>query len=332
MADLGFFGKAARKGERLYPAYNVVAGAVVGDKETKFAQKAGEVPSRDLPSLVKDFLELYLSKAGIYSGFSAYIQKEGFQDLKKICERYKEIPDFEKDKNYYFDWGASEAFSLAGRGSGECSAGLSDLIEVDLKNIRDTKEKLSILTRSKEDEEKRAQHLIQLIFYSARMLLISKAIEPRAEKDVYENFRKHFIGTGLVDIWFADVLKDAEEKRTRELLAKEKDAFGLAEKVVFLYENMDSAFNFQLPGQEKTDTGAKASSKVVKDFRGVACPMNFVKTKMELANLKSGEILEIWLDSGEPIENVPGSVREEGHIILEQKKTGDHWSIIIEKK
>ena len=79
-------------------------------------------------------------------------------------------------------------------------------------------------------------------------------------------------------------------------------------------------------------TAAHAPSAVVKDLRGVACPMNFVKTKMELSQLKSKEILEIWLDSGEPIENVPGSVREEGHTILEQKKIGDYWSVIIEKK
>jgi len=39
-----------------------------------------------------------------------------------------------------------------------------------------------------------------------------------------------------------------------------------------------------------------------------------------------------WTIEGEPIENVPGSVREEGHAILEQKKVEDHWSVVIEKK
>ena len=71
---------------------------------------------------------------------------------------------------------------------------------------------------------------------------------------------------------------------------------------------------------------------MVKDFRGVACPLNFVKTKVELAKLKPGEILEIWLDDGAPIENVPGSVRAEGHNVLGQKKIADYWSVIIEKK
>ena len=59
--------------------------------------------------------------------------------------------------------------------------------------------------------------------------------------------------------------------------------------------------------------------------------MNFVKTKMELSKLKRKDILEIWLDDGAPIENVPGSVREEGHKILSQEKTNGYWTVVIEK-
>jgi sulfite reductase (ferredoxin) len=59
--------------------------------------------------------------------------------------------------------------------------------------------------------------------------------------------------------------------------------------------------------------------------------MNFVKTKIELATLKSGDLLNILLDNGAPIENVPGSVIAEGHKIVEQKQIEDHWSVTIQK-
>jgi sulfite reductase (ferredoxin) len=59
--------------------------------------------------------------------------------------------------------------------------------------------------------------------------------------------------------------------------------------------------------------------------------MNFVKTKIELATLKSGDILEIFLDDGEPIENVPGSIKGEGHEILEQKKIDNYWEGLVKK-
>ena len=40
------------------------------------------------------------------------------------------------------------------------------------------------------------------------------------------------------------------------------------------------------------------------DLRGVACPLNYVKTKLKLEMMDAGERLEVWLDAGEPIKNV----------------------------
>jgi tRNA 2-thiouridine synthesizing protein A len=51
------------------------------------------------------------------------------------------------------------------------------------------------------------------------------------------------------------------------------------------------------------------------DLRGVTCPLNFVKTKLKLEEMQTGQVLEIILDDGEPIRNVPRSVKEEGHQI-----------------
>lgn len=47
--------------------------------------------------------------------------------------------------------------------------------------------------------------------------------------------------------------------------------------------------------------------------------------------MKSGENLEILLDDGEPIQNVPGSVKLDGHKVLKQDRVGEHWTLLIEK-
>ncbi|CAN5203505.1 hypothetical protein BH11CYA1_BH11CYA1_32380 [soil metagenome] len=52
------------------------------------------------------------------------------------------------------------------------------------------------------------------------------------------------------------------------------------------------------------------------DLRGVACPMNFVKTRLKLDKLSTGDLLEVFLDQGEPIESVTSSVLSEGHLIV----------------
>ena len=52
------------------------------------------------------------------------------------------------------------------------------------------------------------------------------------------------------------------------------------------------------------------------DLRGVACPLNYVKTRVALERLGPGEALEVWLDHGEPEENVPRSCDEDGFLIV----------------
>jgi len=69
------------------------------------------------------------------------------------------------------------------------------------------------------------------------------------------------------------------------------------------------------------------------DLRGVLCPINFVKTKLKLEQMADGEKLEVILDAGEPIANVPRSVKNEGHQIIKAIKDDDgFFRVIIEKK
>ncbi len=68
------------------------------------------------------------------------------------------------------------------------------------------------------------------------------------------------------------------------------------------------------------------------DLRGVSCPLNYVKTKLKLEGMKVGQILEVLLDVGEPILNVPRSIKEDGHKILEINQTGDYFRVLVKKE
>ncbi len=68
------------------------------------------------------------------------------------------------------------------------------------------------------------------------------------------------------------------------------------------------------------------------DLQGEVCPLNFVKTKLVLEGLETGQVLEVVLDSGEAIQNVPRSVKDEGHKIIKvQKLENGAFSLLIEK-
>ena len=48
--------------------------------------------------------------------------------------------------------------------------------------------------------------------------------------------------------------------------------------------------------------------------------------------MHAGELLEILLDDGQPIANVPGSVELEGHEILSQEQAAEgYWTVLIKK-
>jgi TusA-related sulfurtransferase len=49
------------------------------------------------------------------------------------------------------------------------------------------------------------------------------------------------------------------------------------------------------------------------DLRGTPCPLNFVRTKIRLEQMTPGALLEVWLDPGEPIEQVPDSLTMAGY-------------------
>ena len=68
------------------------------------------------------------------------------------------------------------------------------------------------------------------------------------------------------------------------------------------------------------------------DLRGVICPMNFVKTKLKIEEMAIGEILEVILDDGEPVRNVPRSVKEEGHQIIQVEKLENAFRLLIKRK
>ena len=52
------------------------------------------------------------------------------------------------------------------------------------------------------------------------------------------------------------------------------------------------------------------------DITDEVCPMTFVRTKLRLERMRSGEVLSVRLRGDEPLRNVPKAAREEGHSIL----------------
>lgn len=327
-SDLGFSGRIGRVDDHPYPAYTVWARV---NGKTELAEALGYLAAKDIPSFVVDYLGGYLQVKDLYESYDAFVRAKGAEVIKAAIARYQDVPAFDEDKNYYFDWGADEVFSLTSHGQAECSAGLFDIIELDQATIKEKQDALALPGADKD------KLLRDIVFSASRMLLVTRGADPRTDDEVYANFESLFIDAGIVSADFKAVVEKARHGET--LVADREQVDTLAAKVIELYANMDDSLQFKTvttsaPQQAepvKTD-GASGDADVKKDFRGVACPMNFVKTKIQLSTMQSGQLLEILLDDGQPINNVPGSVRQEGHKVLSTEKVDNYWKVLIQKK
>lgn len=68
------------------------------------------------------------------------------------------------------------------------------------------------------------------------------------------------------------------------------------------------------------------------DITDKVCPLTFVKAKVAIDELEDGEVIAIHMNDGEPVQNVPRSIKEEGHQILKLVNNEDGTYNLIVKK
>lgn len=68
------------------------------------------------------------------------------------------------------------------------------------------------------------------------------------------------------------------------------------------------------------------------NLKGEVCPYTFVKSKLALEMLDSGDVLRVIVDHKPAVENVPRSMENEGNQVLDVSKiNATDWSITIKK-
>jgi sulfite reductase (ferredoxin) len=314
LADLGFAGKVGRKNGKPYPAYRVFAGFQAdAEEKTEYGRSLGDIGARYIPDFVRGVFKEYIPKKEQYNNFASYWAVEGDEHIAELLEKYGDIPDYEDQPEFYYDFGSSEPFSLKDIGKEECSAGMFDLISVDVKLLRKARTMISAT------EEEKIQEVLYFILFAAR-----------DDQEVFELFRNNFIRTGLVARGFEELVLLGKDGPSAQLIKQKDEVLHLADTVLYLYDSLDDSLRFQVE-REQGPVTAVTDTVIHEDLRGVACPMNFVKTKLLLAKMQPGSRLSILLDDGQPIENVPYSVAREGHKIIEKSAQGNSWSVLIEK-
>lgn len=89
--------------------------------------------------------------------------------------------------------------------------------------------------------------------------------------------------------------------------------------------------NSAADNSQGTDNSTSHMADAHLDLRGTPCPINFVRTKLRLQQMSPGCLLEVWLDGGEPIEQVPDSLKMEGYQIEKLEEQEGFFSLLVRR-
>jgi sulfite reductase (ferredoxin) len=319
IGNIGFQGNAKRVNGRLMPCYDILVGARTVEGDARLAERIGTVPARKIPDLLAEAFETGATEK---------------QQLKTLVQRYSDSISAQFPDDYYYDYGSEEPFSLAGRGPGECGAGVMDVIKLDIDEAREAVK----TAHQTQATENKSESVYKALVAAARALLVAFGIEPKKDREIFAAFSEHIIKPGWVIPQAQQLLDDAidwrmGDKNSIDDLVGQTEA--LAKRVEELFLSLDANLKFRVkPVTQKQNSiapGAETKNRLI-DLRGVACPLNFVKAKLELEKISVGEILEMLLDDGEPVRNAPASFAEQGQEVIEVKSKDDHFCVKVRRK
>ncbi len=336
---IGLHGAARRGNGRMAPHYEVLIGGRIEEGRTRLGTPLGFVPAKNIPYLVKEILSLYVTEGRDGEDFYEFLDKAGKGRIEDLIHTYSHLPRYKENRDFYIDWGAKEEFSLAGLGPGECGAGVFDMIETDINDARiNLQRAIEAFERGNDPSE----YLYKGLVLASKALLITQGIEPVNDLEAFRAFEDRFIDKGLVPEIFRGL-----QKKGAQFLSGLLDSDGIKEGLRFLedmigtiqrlYDSMDDSLRFK--GVESSEKGGvveedktkKAGAEVFMDLRGVKCPINYVKAKIRLEDMVKGETLLLYLDEGEPIRNVPSSLKNDGQEIIRLEKVDSHYELLVKK-
>ena len=344
IATIGLHGVGKRMGAHIAPHYELHLGGRI-DGVPKIGQMTVKLPAKNVPAAIAHLLDVWRRDRREGESLLAFIDRTGKAKLKEELIPYTIVPAFEADPSYYYDWEGDEEFVMEDLGPGECAGGALEMIE---NRILEAEQELyqARLLEGKALHSAAVNKAYRAVLAAAKAALVTEGSDPNTDAETFVEFERRFGDTGKVP---ADYTKptahigDLGPKDTTLAFAREKMAYakGFVEACKSLTEGMEKELKMKEAAQKhgqgpepaqaapEPDAGEKAVPTL--DLRGVMCPINYVKTKLKLEMMETGELLEVWLDAGEPIKNVPQSLRNDGHKVLAETPAETFFKVTVEK-
>ena len=350
IATIGLHGVGKRIGDHVAPVYELHLGGQVNGTP-KIAQLIVKVPAKNVPDAIQHLLDLYRRTRKDGESLSAFITRAGKVTLKDELIPYTILPSYQDDKEFYFDWEGDEEFSVEDLGPGECAGGALEMID---NRILEAEQELyqSRILVGKHQYAMAINKAYRAVVAGAKAILVTEGIDPNTDADTLLEFDNMIQAKGLLPVEYHNVAakfgdlgtKDASTDFTQgkidfakgfvDICRTVTEQIGQDLKLAPVEVGAEGTAPPTVTPSQSHPQPSTAGDAAVYDLRGVACPMNYVKTKLKLEMMDEGEQLEVWLDAGDPIRNVPVSLRNDGHKVLQQEPMDpeeQHFRVLVEK-
>lgn len=345
ISTIGLHGVGKRLGDHVAPHYELHLGGSVNGT-AKIGQMIVKLPAKAVPAAISHLIDVYRRDRQENENLSKFIARAGKSKLKDELIPYTIVPSYEEDPTFYYDWEGEEEFILEDLGPGECAGGALEMIENGILEADQELYQAKLLVE-KHQYPVSVNKSYRAVLAAAKALLVTEGLEPSTDSETFIEFDSRIAQKGVVPSIYRDLNRkvgDLGPKETSAESAQQKMAFakGFVDACRAATEQMGKDLKLSAAKEEKPSAApveAKPAAPAptgapVYDLRGVACPMNYVKTKLKLEMMDGGEKLEVWLDAGEPIKNVPMSLKNDGHKVLIQEALepeASHYRILVEK-
>ena len=343
IASIGFAGSAKKVNGILAPHYEMMMGGRITEDSAVFGTNVIKLPAKNVANAVRRCIDAYKKDRQNNESYVDFFERVGKSYFTNLLIDLKELPDIQTSPQSYIDYHANKAFSLDDRGQGECAGAVTDMIS---DHLSEAERALFQCTRSFEKNEfsEAVRQAHRSIASSARALLVTEGMDFTDNVETLTKFESLIVETGIVSEDHAGITQRYQEDPEQADQAKAKamldESQALVDECRKANDKMQSDKSLRIrvstdakipevPSGNGQSNSAIANQSI--DLLGVKCPFNYVKTKLKLETMQTGQILEVLLDDGEPATNVPRSVQNDGHKLLSHVEENGHHKIVIEK-
>ena len=347
IANIGFFGSSKRMGGHIAPVYLVLLGGHMIENASSYGLATGKIHGRYIPEFIEELTGRYVDEKQDDETFTDYVGRLGKVEIKSILSKYDQIPSYEEAPEFYIDTGDTKDYQLK-TGVGECAGEVIALVSMKLEEA-DRLIYESGLNLEDGTYQECADKAFSAMIRAADGLLTTVGLQYIDDATTVNEFRTHFFDPGNFFAGFGAHLFKATEEDSSTF--DHELAHRRVEEATLFVEESHNVYNRMRIKQEEEEESRRKTRrsrparkpKVVKetkpveeitdslDLKGVACPFNYVQAKVRLETMDLGQLLEITIDDGEPIENVPVSLTNDGHEVVDTKKVGKHYRLTVRK-